>query len=81
MLVTVEDGTLVNIRGDRDNPDSHGFLYQRGPATRQIIATRNGCTTPCGVTSVTVPGGASTGTRRWSESSKSLPARGTSIWL
>jgi anaerobic selenocysteine-containing dehydrogenase len=37
MLVTVEDGRVVEIRGDPDNPDSQGFLCVRGQATREII--------------------------------------------
>ena len=37
MLVEVEDGRLVGIAGDRDNPDSRGFLCVRGQASREII--------------------------------------------
>lgn len=37
MLVEVEDGRLVGVRGDRDNPDSQGFLCIRGQASREII--------------------------------------------
>jgi anaerobic selenocysteine-containing dehydrogenase len=37
MLVEVEDGRLVGLRGDPDNPDSQGFLCQRGQASREII--------------------------------------------
>src|SRR5215831_5912797 len=37
MLVDVEDGGLVDVRGDRDNPDSRGFLCVRGRASREII--------------------------------------------
>jgi anaerobic selenocysteine-containing dehydrogenase len=37
MLVTVEDGRLLEVRGDPDNPDSHGFLCVRGRASREII--------------------------------------------
>jgi anaerobic selenocysteine-containing dehydrogenase len=37
MLVEVEDGRLVKISGDRDNPDSRGFLCVRGQASREII--------------------------------------------
>ena len=37
MLVEVEDGRLVGLRGDPDNPDSQGFLCQRGHASREII--------------------------------------------
>jgi len=36
MLVDVEDGRLVDVRGDRDNPDSRGFLCLRGHAAREI---------------------------------------------
>jgi anaerobic selenocysteine-containing dehydrogenase len=37
MLVEVNDGRLVRITGDHDNPDSQGFLCVRGQASREII--------------------------------------------
>ena len=37
MLVTVEDGRLLEVAGDPDNPDSRGFLCVRGHASREII--------------------------------------------
>jgi anaerobic selenocysteine-containing dehydrogenase len=37
MLVEVEDGQLLRVMGDRDNPDSQGFLCVRGQASREII--------------------------------------------
>ncbi|MBV9377014.1 MAG: molybdopterin-dependent oxidoreductase, partial [Alphaproteobacteria bacterium] len=37
MLVDVQDGELLGVRGDNDNPDSQGFLCVRGQASRQII--------------------------------------------
>ncbi len=37
MLVEVEDGRVVSIAGDEDNPDSRGFLCIRGHAAREII--------------------------------------------
>ena len=37
MLVDVEDGRLLGVRGDPDNPDSRGFLCVRGQASREII--------------------------------------------
>src|SRR4051812_11951303 len=37
MLVDVEDGRLMGVRGDPDNPDSRGFLCIRGHAAREII--------------------------------------------
>jgi anaerobic selenocysteine-containing dehydrogenase len=37
MLVTVDDGRLVGVKGDPDNPDSRGFLCVRGQASREII--------------------------------------------
>jgi anaerobic selenocysteine-containing dehydrogenase len=37
MLVEVEDGQLVGVHGDPDNPDSRGFLCIRGQASREII--------------------------------------------
>ncbi len=37
MRVTVQDGKLISITGDKDNPDSQGFLCVRGRAAHQII--------------------------------------------
>lgn len=37
MLVEVEDGKVRSIRGDTDNPDSHGFLCIRGRSTVEIF--------------------------------------------
>jgi len=37
MLVDVEDGRLLGVKGDPENPDSRGFLCVRGQASREII--------------------------------------------
>jgi anaerobic selenocysteine-containing dehydrogenase len=37
MLVEVEHGRLVRVMGDKDNPDSQGFLCVRGQASREVI--------------------------------------------
>src|SRR5882672_8140117 len=37
MVVEVEDGRLLSVRGDPDNPDSQGFLCIRGQASREIV--------------------------------------------
>lgn len=37
MVVEIEDDRVVSIRGDRQNPDSRGFLCVRGRATGEII--------------------------------------------
>lgn len=37
MLVEERDGEIVKITGDKDNPDSQGFLCVRGHASREII--------------------------------------------
>ena len=37
MLVDVENGRLMGVRGDKENPDSQGFLCVRGQASREII--------------------------------------------
>jgi anaerobic selenocysteine-containing dehydrogenase len=37
MLVEIEAGKLLGVRGDKDNPDSQGFLCARGQASREII--------------------------------------------
>ena len=37
MKVEVADGTLVNTSGDKENPDSRGFLCVRGRAAEEII--------------------------------------------
>ncbi|MFT5440094.1 MAG: anaerobic selenocysteine-containing dehydrogenase [Alphaproteobacteria bacterium] len=37
MVAEVEDGCLINITGDKSNPDSEGFLCVRGRAAREIM--------------------------------------------
>src|SRR3989442_847585 len=37
MLVEIEDGRVLSVKGDPDNPDSQGFLCVRGQASREII--------------------------------------------
>ncbi len=37
MQVEVEDGRLLDVRGDPENPDSQGFLCIRGQAAREIL--------------------------------------------
>jgi anaerobic selenocysteine-containing dehydrogenase len=37
MLVDIDNGRLVGVRGDKENPDSQGFLCVRGQASREII--------------------------------------------
>jgi Molybdopterin oxidoreductase Fe4S4 domain len=37
MLVEVEGGKLKTVSGDKDNPDSQGFLCVRGRATNEIF--------------------------------------------
>jgi anaerobic selenocysteine-containing dehydrogenase len=37
MLVTIDEGHLVGVKGDPDNPDSHGFLCVRGQSSKEII--------------------------------------------
>jgi anaerobic selenocysteine-containing dehydrogenase len=37
MLVDVDNGRLVGVQGDKENPDSQGFLCVRGQASREII--------------------------------------------
>jgi anaerobic selenocysteine-containing dehydrogenase len=46
MLVTVEDGRLLEVAGDPDNPDSRGFLCVRGHASREIIGNPQRLLTP-----------------------------------
>jgi anaerobic selenocysteine-containing dehydrogenase len=46
MLVEVEDGRLVGVRGDPDNPDSRGFLCVRGQASREILGNPKRLVTP-----------------------------------
>lgn len=36
MLVTVQDGKLLEVKGDPDHPDSHGFLCVRGRSAHEI---------------------------------------------
>jgi len=37
MLAEVEDGRLLRVTGDKDNPDSQGFLCVRGQASAEVI--------------------------------------------
>lgn len=37
MLVEVKDGKLVGTKGDKDNPDSQGFLCVRGQNAHEVI--------------------------------------------
>src|SRR5215470_621983 len=37
MLVGVEGGKLKTVSGDKDNPDSQGFLCVRGRSTNEIF--------------------------------------------
>ena len=37
MLVEIKDGKLLRVNGDKDNPDSQGFLCVRGQASREVI--------------------------------------------
>jgi len=46
MLVVIEDGRLVEVGGDKDNPDSRGFLCVRGQAAREIIGNPGRLSTP-----------------------------------
>ena len=46
MLVEVEGGRLKTVSGDKDNPDSQGFLCVRGRATSEIFGNQ-GLTVLC----------------------------------
>lgn len=37
MLAEIEDGKVISVTGDPDNPDSQGFLCVRGQASKEII--------------------------------------------
>src|SRR3972149_914546 len=39
MLVEVEDGRLLSVTGDKDNPAVQGCVGMRGQASREIIGT------------------------------------------
>jgi len=41
MLVQVDGGELLSVKGDPDNPDSQGFLCIRGQASREIFGNPN----------------------------------------
>ena len=41
MLAEVDDGRLLRVTGDKDNPDSQGFLCVRGQASAEIIDNPN----------------------------------------
>lgn len=46
MTVTTQDGRLVSIAGDADNPDSRGFLCMRGKAAHEIVGNDHRILTP-----------------------------------
>src|SRR5438105_1509642 len=46
MKVEVDDGRLISVKGDPDNPDSRGFLCIRGQASREIIDNPRRLTRP-----------------------------------
>lgn len=46
MEVQLENDRVVDIRGDKNNPDSEGFLCVRGLATREIIDNPSRLLTP-----------------------------------
>ena len=46
MLAEVEDGKLLSVAGDPDNPDSRGFLCVRGQASREILGNPARLTRP-----------------------------------
>jgi anaerobic selenocysteine-containing dehydrogenase len=50
MLVEVEGGKLKTVSGDKDNPDSQGFLCVRGRSTNEIFGnprpSRSICSRP-----------------------------------
>jgi anaerobic selenocysteine-containing dehydrogenase len=46
MLVEVDNGRLIGITGDRDNPDSRGFLCVRGQSAGEIIGNPARLTRP-----------------------------------
>ncbi len=46
MRVDVQDGRLLSVKGDPDNPDSQGFLCVRGQASRQILDNPHRLLTP-----------------------------------
>jgi anaerobic selenocysteine-containing dehydrogenase len=46
MLATVQGGELLKVEGDRDNPDSRGFLCIRGQASREVYGNPARLLTP-----------------------------------
>jgi len=42
----VEGGKLKTVSGDRDNPDSQGFLCVRGRSNTRFLPIRDDCCTP-----------------------------------
>ncbi|QBD75448.1 hypothetical protein EPA93_05290 [Ktedonosporobacter rubrisoli] len=46
MTVEVEGDKLLSVKGDPNNPDSHGFLCVRGRATREIFNNSRRLLTP-----------------------------------
>ena len=78
MLVDVEDGRLVGVRGDPDNPGQPGFLCVRGQASREIIGNPKRLLTPADPATAarTTPGARPPGTRRSTSSPRACRRRG-----
>ena len=46
MIVEVADGNLIGVTGDKEHPDSRGFLCIRGRASKEIIGNPDRILTP-----------------------------------
>jgi anaerobic selenocysteine-containing dehydrogenase len=64
MLVEVEDGKLKSVGGDKDNPDSQGFLCVRGRSTNEIFGNPRRLPPKFVMIAARRPGAARVGMRR-----------------
>src|SRR5215475_3400696 len=65
MLVEVEGGKVKTVSGDKENPDSQGFLCVRGRSTNEIFGNPTRLLYPKFVRiAARIPGPARVGTRR-----------------
>ena len=81
MLVEVDDGKLKTVSGNKDNPDSQGFLCVRGRSPTRSLAIQDGCSTLKFVMiAARIPGAERAGMRRWISLRSACRQSGPRLW-